>query len=152
MRLLLFFSCNFLLTLVAMQGQPSSPPAIKSTGKIKAAWGNFTVSNETTHVTKRFDAERYIDYATAINDRMSQGITKQNNAAVLIWQVVGPRPTGVTMSSEVFTLSGISPPSDTGNYWVPLATFIKDRTNLIGSKLEQEVQDIWTRATARPWT
>ena len=72
---------------------------------IYAAWpgsSTFTISPETTYVTAPVDAEGYIDYPTALNERLSKGITPENNANVLIWKALGPHPEGGTMPPEYF--------------------------------------------------
>src|SRR6516225_3610527 len=41
--------------------------------------GKFTISKETTYVTEPLDRYGYIDYARALNQRLSQGVTPENN-------------------------------------------------------------------------
>ena len=43
----------------------------------------FTISKETTYVTGPLDKYGYIDYETALNERMSKGVTRETNANVL---------------------------------------------------------------------
>ena len=62
-----------------------------------AAWpgsSTFTVGTETTYVTEPLDKQGYVDYVAALNQRMRKGITPEQNANVLIWQALGPRPEG----------------------------------------------------------
>src|SRR5262249_23075355 len=40
----------------------------------------FTVSAETTYVTGPLDELGYVDYAAALNERLSRGVTPENNA------------------------------------------------------------------------
>ena len=54
----------------------------------------FTVGTETTYVTGPLDKQGYVDYVAALNERLREGITPENNANVLIWQALGPRPEG----------------------------------------------------------
>src|SRR5262245_20904948 len=42
--------------------------------------GTFTIGKATTFVTGPVDADGRIDYAAALNERMSKGVTPQNNA------------------------------------------------------------------------
>ena len=78
----------------------------------------FTVSPETTYVTEPVDANGYVDYPTALNERLRKGITPETNANVLIWQAIGPRPEGGTMPPEFFRWLGVPPPPDEGEYFV----------------------------------
>src|SRR5712664_4809777 len=63
------------------------PPAKKAKGK-------FTVGKDTTYVTGPLDKDGYIDYPAALNERLGKGVTPENNANVLIWKALGPRPEG----------------------------------------------------------
>ncbi len=83
-------------------------------GRIK-----YTVSAETTFITEPLDAKGHPDYVAALNQRLGQGITPEQNANVLIWQALGPRPEGGSgMPPEYFQLLGIEPPSDKGDYFI----------------------------------
>src|ERR1700731_3558074 len=59
--------------------------------------GRFTVGKETSYVTSPVDKNGYVDYVTALNDRLSEGVTPNNNANVVIWRMLGPHPEGGTM-------------------------------------------------------
>src|SRR5262245_56957896 len=56
--------------------------------------GTFTVDKSTTYVTGPVTSTGHIDYAAALNERMSKGVTAENNANVAIWKVIGPNPPG----------------------------------------------------------
>jgi hypothetical protein len=60
----------------------------------------FTVSTETTYVTGPLDKYGYVDYVTALNERLSKGVRPENNANVLIWQALGPRPEGAEEAED----------------------------------------------------
>jgi hypothetical protein len=109
----------------------------------------FPLGKETTYVTGPLDKEGYIDYETALNERLGKGITPQKNSNVLIWKALGPRPEGNEVPAEVFKWLGIEAlPADA--YFVSLQAYMKDHL-----KLEREVWDAifdqQARATQRPW-
>src|SRR4051812_37602070 len=54
----------------------------------------FTIGKETTYVTGPVDADGYIDYAAALNERLGKGIKPADNANVLLWKAIGPQPEG----------------------------------------------------------
>src|SRR4051794_14180051 len=86
-----------------------------------AAWPGrwtYTVTPETTYITEPLDDLGYVDYPTALNRRLSQGITPETNANVLIWQALGPRPEGVPMPDGYFQWLGIDPPPEAGEYFL----------------------------------
>src|SRR5438552_13847534 len=95
---------------------------------VYAAWpgsSTFTVSPETTYVTGPLDKDGYVDYVTALNERLSKEINPDNNANVLIWKAVGPHAEGATMPKEYWKWLGTDPPPDEGDYFVGYVTFVK---------------------------
>ncbi|MSR54199.1 MAG: hypothetical protein EXS09_13035 [Gemmataceae bacterium] len=89
------------------------------------ATSKFTVSAETTYVTDTLDENGFVDYPKALNDRLSQGITPENNAKVLIMLALGPKPEGAEMPPGYFRRLGIDRPTDDGPYLVGSEKFFK---------------------------
>jgi hypothetical protein len=120
-----------------------------------AAWpgsSTFTVGTETTYVTEPLDKHGYVDYVTALNQRLRKGITPENNANVLIWQALGPHPEGGTMPPEYFGWLGIESPPEKGDYWVSWDNYRKEHLRNDGGINPDENSDPWSRATKWPWT
>src|SRR5262249_53859333 len=88
---------------------------------VYAAWpgrSTFTVSPETTYVTGPLDENGYVDYQTALNERLAKDVTPENNANVLIWQALGPHPEGPTMPPHYFKWLGRASPPEDGVYFI----------------------------------
>ena len=85
----------------------------------------FTVSPETTYVTEPLDANGYVDYPTALNERLGKGITPESNANVLLWQAFGPRPEGGTMPPAYFLWLGVPPPPEEGEYFIRWEKYVQ---------------------------
>jgi hypothetical protein len=109
------------------------------------------VGKETTVATGPLDKEGYIDYETALNDRLKKGITAQTNANVLIVKVLGPRPEGAAMPAEYFKQLGIAEPPEKGDYLIGLHRYLKDHVNLNPDQID-EVYKQQARASRRPWS
>jgi hypothetical protein len=145
----------FGLLAVASAGEPPAPPKekkedvrSKTNGK-----GHFTLTKETTHVTRPLDKEGYPDYSAALNERLRKGATPENNAVVLLWQAMGPRPEGGSgMPAEFFELLGMKEPPKDGNYLVGLSQYARDQLKIAPGKDTEEILDQESRATQRPWT
>jgi hypothetical protein len=137
---------------------------------VYAAWpgsSTFTISKETTYITEPIDADGFVDYPTALNQRMSQGITPENNANVLIWQALGPHPEGGTMPPEYFKWLGIDSPPEQGEYFIGrnkyFEAFVKDNLNeqskqpaaIDGFRAQPDRKQHWEnrvgRANKWPW-
>jgi hypothetical protein len=89
--------------------------------------GTFTIGKATTYVTGPVDKDGHIDYAAVLNERLSKGVTPQNNACVFLWKAIGPHPEGVTMPARFYELLGIPVLPDQGDYFIPLRKYLTDR-------------------------
>jgi hypothetical protein len=97
------------------------------------------------------DKDGYRDYETALNDKLSTGITPEKNANVLLWKALGPHPEGATMPAEFFNRLGLPEPPKDGEYFVGIYKYAVDTIKLDQSKL-QGLYDQQGWATQRPWT
>jgi hypothetical protein len=145
------FILGSLAAFVIADGKPEEKK--KDEPKVKMGRGKFTIDKETTHVEKPLDKDGYIDYPTALNERLREGVTPENNANVVIWKVLGPHPEGATLQPEFFKWLGIDAPPEKGDYFVPLNRFLKDELKIDpGSDAATKIYDEQGRITQRPWT
>src|SRR5262245_13886792 len=90
MRLLV----SLLIGLVGFCGYSGSDPAASraAAGGVdqKKKKPGFTIGKETTFVTGPVDEKGFIDYPAALNERLGQGVSAENNAVVLLRQALGP--------------------------------------------------------------
>jgi hypothetical protein len=80
----------------------------------------ITVSKETTFLEGPLTEDGYVDYRAALNAMLSEGVTPENNAAVLLWQCSGPKGIAEENREEFFKLLGIDPLPEEGAYFVTL--------------------------------
>jgi hypothetical protein len=113
--------------------------------------GKLTISKETTFVTAPLDKQGHVDYVTALNERMRQGVTPENNANVLIWQALGPHPERATMPAEFFRWLGIPAPPERGDYFIDLNDYLKEHTKIDPGKQTDAFWERFERASRRPW-
>jgi hypothetical protein len=119
----------------------------------KKGRGKFTISKETTYVTEPVDKDGYIDYARALNLRLRQGVTPENNANVLIWKALGPHPEGASMPTEFFQWLGMPPPPDKGEYFVDLKDYMKEHLKIDPeSKEAKKIYDQLNYDIYFPWS
>jgi hypothetical protein len=112
----------------------------------------FTVGKETTYLTEPLDEQGYVDYAAALNKRLSQGVTPQNNANVLLWKAFGPHPGLATMPPDYFKCLGISEPPERGDYFIDLPHYTRERLKADPNRPPQELYERLSHAALRPWT
>jgi hypothetical protein len=65
----------------------------------------FTIAKETTYITEPLRPDGYPDYIAALNLRAGDSVTPGNNAAVLIWQAMGPKEISKPLRAEFFECS-----------------------------------------------
>ena len=113
------------------------------------------VSRETTYLTEPLRPNGYPDFCAAINRRLSEGVTPENNAAVLFWQAVGPRLIQESLRQEYFQRLGMTPPPETGDYFVDYDTFVQ-RDMPAGTADPNAYTEAATKeleqAIAQPWS
>jgi hypothetical protein len=133
--------------IVRMPGHATTANAADNTRKPK-----FTVGKDTTYVTGPLDNRGYIDYAAALNERLRQGVTPENNANVWLWKAFGPRPEGAVMPAEFFKWLGAPAPPRRGAYHVDLFRYLKEQLKVDVNANSESLFDQWDRAALRPWT
>jgi hypothetical protein len=92
----------------------SGPPRLPEPGRR----GTFTIGPDTTVVDGPLLPTGQIDYITALNDRLAQGVTPETNGAVLLWQALGPIPPDrATVPPGFFDRLGMPAPPPHGRYY-----------------------------------
>jgi hypothetical protein len=109
---------------------------------------HFTVSKETTYIIGPLEGEGWPDYVAALNERLKQGVTVENNAAVLLWKAHGPRPEGGKLPPEFFQYLGIPEPPEQGDYFVNLWRYSREH---LQKETSAAVDEQLERARLRPW-
>ena len=85
----------------------------------------FTLSKETTYVTEPLRKDGTVDYVAALNALSKRGVTAENNAAVVLYQVVGPGDIRSELRPVYFKQLGIAPLPIQGNYFVTLDQLVQ---------------------------
>jgi hypothetical protein len=112
----------------------------------------FTISKETTYITEPLDKDGYPDYAAALNERLGKGVTPENNANVLIWKALGPKPEGGRgMPPGYFKLLGIEPPPERGEYFTQLDKYLREQSTATPGEQQETVRRLG-QAVVSPWT
>jgi len=96
----------------------------------------FSISKETTYVTGPLRKDGTVDYVAALNALSKRGVTAENNAAVLLYQVVGPGSILAESRDEYFRHLGIAPLPIQGNYFVTLDQLVQQA--VVGKYVSEE--------------
>ena len=89
-----------------------------------------TVSKATTRVTGPLTKKGYVDYAQVINQRLSVGVTAENNANVLLWKAMGPAPEQTELGPRILEAMNTEMLPEKGDYFLDLGTFCKQELNI----------------------
>src|SRR5207237_9049582 len=87
-----------------------------------------------------------------LNERMRRGVTPENNANVLIWKALGPRPERRPPPPEFFELMGIEAPPEKGDYFINLPRYVKEKLEIDSAEESKEIDDQVTPSMRRTWT
>ena len=116
----------------------------------------ITVSKETTWITKPLYPNGAVNYVAALNERLSEGVTPNNNAAVLLIEVMGAKLIPKEIRAQFYQHLGIPLPEKTQGDLQSYADFLdeylkttgaaakkRERTRLLEKSFETQ---------GRPWT
>ncbi|MBX3400600.1 MAG: hypothetical protein KF873_17835 [Gemmataceae bacterium] len=138
---------SLLVILIGSVALISAPPEPKPKPK-------FTLGKDTTYITEPLDKDGYIDYETALNERLRGTITPETNAVVLLMQAIGPKPEGKELHADWWKWLGVKPPRAEGEYFVSLDEF-RRKTEGHKSRDDSEWEQLFrqeTFARSRPWS
>jgi len=124
------------------------------------------VSRETTFLTEPLDEDGLPDYVAAWNQRMSEGVTPENNAAAHLWEATGPvfgetsyRKSTPADAERIRRAQGFDPVPLTGDYLISGSSWIANELAAVRSTLKPEdyeraldsfIDDV-ERLTQTPW-
>ncbi len=140
---------------------PQGSGAVDAATKAPARKGRprVTISKETTFITEPLRPDGYPDYLAALNRRCSEGVTPENNAAVLLWQALGPEPVPEEIRKRFFAMLGVPVPPPEGEYFVPFDVFARQALGKPTGRLDEERQTQYElyqaqfdQALRRPWS
>lgn len=87
----------------------------------------FTIDRSTTYIDGPIDRDGFPDYERALNERLREGVTPENNATVLLFKAFGPHPEGSKIPAPFFKWLKIEPPPEKGNYLINTWQFVQAR-------------------------
>src|SRR5262245_57968422 len=142
-RLLLSLPLLFALSV------PIAAPA--GADDVTPAKPKITIGKETTYLTGPLDKEGAVDYVAALNQRMSKGVTPDNNANILLWKSFGPKPEGARVPAAFWKWLGIDPLPEKGDYFVTMGAYFNKHAAVDPSKEFNEILEEMDAAHGRLW-
>ncbi len=112
----------------------------------------FTVSMGTTYITGPLDEHGRLDFIAAINEHAAKGVTVDNNAAVKLWQAMGPLSIDEQDRASFFKLLGSRPPADEGSFFVPLRRYLTVSLPDLPDGEVDQILEQQSAAVAANWT
>lgn len=114
-----------------------------------AADPEITISKETTYVTEPKTDDGFVDLITAINAKNSEGVTQENNAAAVIFPVLGARPdknfrnpeASLKMADRFYEELGVPMPKDGDEEFISLTNYILSEGVEANSDKFWQIQD-----------
>lgn len=124
---------------------------------------HFTISPETTYISGPLNDDGTINYVAALNEMMSKGVTRENNAAPLLIQAWGAdEMIRLGVHDKVFQILQMVPVTATGARGPDLEDVVKDMwpkgapkgatTRPSPEDVEKESERVLKRAIEGPWS
>jgi hypothetical protein len=148
----------FALSIAAFVSADAAGAASDTKPKAVLRPMKITISKDTTHLTGPLRPDGWLDYARAINERSQDGVTGENNAAILFWQATGPKSIPKDKRAAFFKSLGISPLPEEGPYLIQIYEYqaSANQGSAYGStdpsKWSDEIHEQSQIAQSRPWT
>lgn len=115
----------------------------------------ITISKETTYITEPLRPDGYPDYVAALNQRCRQGVTPENNAAVLVWKALGPDAIEPPHREAYWKMLGIAPLPEQGDYFRGFyahASAWSVKNGVPDEEAEKRLSEQFDVAMKRPWS
>jgi len=118
----------------------------------------ITVSPETTYLTGPLRPDGTVDYFRALQERLSEGITPENNAAPLLLRAFGPRGVPEDARDDILAQLGLPSLPEDGRYFTNLWDYADslpsaERAALLGgSSVIDEYDWLVVKARGGPWS
>ncbi len=111
-----------------------------------------SISKETTYITEPLRPDGYPDYLAAINRRLAEGVTPENNAAVLFWQAMGPKEIDAKIRAEYFRRLGVAILPEEGKYFQSFDEYVASMSKQAGQELsEEKIEQMYEQVLEGPW-
>ena len=95
----------------------------------------------------------------ALNERFRKGVTPENNAAVLLWQAMGPGEIDPETRTRYFKMLDMKPLPETGDYFVTIEDYVRSLKGAEAASIPQPtdespdpMQDQVNEAAKHPWS
>ncbi len=125
------------------KGPAAKPPATQTPGGI-------IISREITFITGPLRSDGSVDYLASLNERSSQGVTLENNAAIPLLQALGPAVIRDSISEQFFKMLGIAPLPKDGPYFQSFEQYGGGDNPAL--KVREVIENDLERCMNRPWS
>lgn len=115
----------------------------------------YTISHETTWITEPLRPDGAVDYVAALNARLGEGVTPENNAAVLLMEVIGAEEIEPGIREEFYRQLGVPLPENAKGDFESYRDFVDRYLESVESpdeELRERLLDHYYEAWERPWT
>ncbi len=116
----------------------------------------ITVSKETTWITEPLYPNGAVNYVAALNGRLSEGVTPDNNAAALLMQVMGAKEIPKEIRPGFYQHLGIPVPENPQGDLQPYGDFLDEYLRTTGGTAKKterrKLMEKSFQTYGRPWT
>ena len=107
---------------------------------------NITISRETTYILGPINEDGTVNYLAHINNKYGKGVTKENNAFVLMLKAIGPKSIDEKVLAGILKKLDMKPLPAKGEYFRTLYNYVP------AFKRQQEAYKQLEKAKNGPWS
>lgn len=109
------------------------------------------VSKHTTRFTGPLNDDGSVNYFEAVNLHFEGEIKPEENAAVIIYELLGPKPEQAEMPQGFYKRLGTTRPSADGRYFIGLGQWMKEQSGGDWNKAQDRYYEVDKIVSTRPW-
>jgi hypothetical protein len=104
---------------------------------------DVTISKETTHILGPVNDDGTIDYVAYMNAEHSKGVTKENNAAIGLIEILGPSFAAEEGQADICRILGINVPAGENDYFTALCDIEGVEPETLDDNLANALKHPW---------
>jgi len=104
---------------------PATQPTTRPSERPRKTIAGITISRETTYIDGPLNADGTVNYVAYLNRKYSEGVTPDNNAAVLLLRALGPEMVPESTRLMTFARLRMRPLPVRGEYFVDLDEYVE---------------------------
>ena len=138
---------GFAIVLIAGALPAAEPTTKPAPGRIR-----LTISRKTTHILGPINEDGTVNYMAYLNAKHSKGVTKANNAAIPLIEILGKRLLDKDLSPKICKILKIKSPVEGASTYITFCDYTEKTLSKKNAESWRKKYDDLTLADPKPWS